>query len=69
MSPPMYFAELQSDEARKETQRDFAAAKTAGIHGFPTLLAGDGTGHYLVVTNGYRPLDGLAEALERWLEA
>ena len=65
----MYFAELQSEEARKETQRDFAAAKQAGIHGFPTLLAGDGTGHYLVVTNGYRPLDGMAEALERWLEA
>ena len=64
----MFFAELVSEEARRETQRDFQAAGKAGIHGFPTLLAGDGTGHYLVVTNGYRPLDGLPQALERWLD-
>lgn len=64
----MFFAELISEEARRETQRDFAAAKRAGIHGFPTLLAGDGEGRYLLVTNGYRPLDGLPQALERWLE-
>jgi putative protein-disulfide isomerase len=65
----MYFAELMSDEARMVTQRDFMAAQRAGIRGFPTLLAGDGTGHYLVVTNGYRPLDGLPDALEKWLDA
>jgi putative protein-disulfide isomerase len=65
----MYFAELVSDEARMVTQRDFMAAQRAGIRGFPTLLAGDGTGHYLVVTNGYRPLDGLPDALEKWLDA
>lgn len=64
----MFFAEFVSEEARRETQRDFQAAQRAGIRGFPTLLAGDGTGHYLVVTNGYRPLDGLPEALEKWLE-
>ena len=65
----MFFAELVSVEARRETQRDFMAAGRAGIRGFPTLLAGDGTGHYLVVANGYRPLDGLPQALERWLES
>lgn len=65
----MFFAELVSEEARKETRRDFAAAQRAGIRGFPTLLAGDGTGHYLMVTNGYRPLQGLPEALEKWLES
>ena len=65
----MFFAELVSEEARKETERDFAAARQAGINGFPTLLAGDGTGHYLLVTNGYRPLDGLPLALEKWLAA
>lgn len=64
----MYFAELVSDEARLATQRDFMTAQRAGIHGFPTLLAGDGTGQYLVVTNGYRPLDGLPAALEKWLD-
>lgn len=65
----MFFAELVSEEAKRETQRDFLAAQHAGIRGFPTLLAGDGTGNYLMVTNGYRPLDGLPQALERWLDA
>ena len=65
----MFFAELQSEEARRETQRDILAAQRAGVRGFPTLLAGDGTGHYLMVTNGYRPLDGLPDALEKWLDA
>jgi putative protein-disulfide isomerase len=65
----MFFAELVSQEARRETQRDFLAAQKAGIRGFPTLLAGDGEGRYIIVTNGYRPLDGLPEALEKWLDA
>lgn len=65
----MFFAEMISDEAKLMTQRDFGSAQNAGIRGFPTLLAGDGTGHYLLVTNGYRPLDGLNDALEKWLDA
>ncbi len=65
----MFFAELITEEARRETQRDFLAAQKAGIRGFPALLAGDGEGRYILVTNGYRPLDGLPEALEKWLEA
>ena len=65
----MFFAELVSEEARRETQRDILAARHAGVRGFPTLLAGDGTGQYLLVTNGYRPLEGLADALEKWLDA
>lgn len=64
----MFFAELVSPEARREATRDFMAAQKAGIHGFPTLLAGDGSGKFIAVTNGYRPLDGLPQALERWLE-
>ncbi len=65
----MFFAEMISDEARLMTQRDIASAQNAGIRGFPTLLAGDGMGKYLLVTNGYRPLDGLTDALEKWLDA
>lgn len=65
----MFFAELISPEARNATRRDFVTAQEAGIRGFPTLLAGHGTGKYLIITNGYRPLDGLPEALEKWLEA
>lgn len=65
----MFFAELVSPEAKTATVRDFMTAKQSGIHGFPTLLAGDGEGQYMVVTNGYRPLEGLSDALERWLQA
>jgi putative protein-disulfide isomerase len=64
----MFFAELVSEEARLVAQRDFMAAGRAGIRGFPTLLAGDGSGNYLLVTNGYRPLEGLPEALDKWLD-
>lgn len=65
----MFFAELSSPEAKNATFRDFLTAQEAGIRGFPTLLAGDGGGNYMVVTNGYRPLDGLPAALEKWLAA
>lgn len=65
----MFFAEMISDEAKLMTGRDIASAQNAGIRGFPTLLAGDGMGKYLLVTNGYRPLDGLTDALEKWLDA
>ncbi len=65
----MFFAEMISPEARNATMRDFLIAQEAGVKGFPTLMAGDGEGRYLIVANGYRPLDGLPEALEAWLEA
>ncbi len=65
----MFFGELTSPEGKNATFRDFLTAQEMGIRGFPTLLAGDGTGQYLLVTNGYRPLEGLPEALEKWLAA
>jgi putative protein-disulfide isomerase len=54
---------------RDATLRDFVIAKKMGIEGFPTLLIGSATGGYALVTNGYRPIDGLPEAIERWLAA
>ena len=65
----MFLAEMVSPEARKAVARDFRTAQDAGIRGFPTLLAGDGSGNYMTVTNGYRPLDGLPAALEKWIAA
>lgn len=62
------FAEVMlAPETRNETFRDFLLAQEAGIHGFPTLLASRGGPEYAVVTNGYRPLDGLIELLDSWL--
>ncbi|MGD9828844.1 MAG: DsbA family protein [Hyphomicrobiaceae bacterium] len=58
---------LLSAEARNTTFRDFLTAQQAGISGFPCLLVGPSNGAYALVSNGYRPLDGLPEALEAWL--
>ncbi len=55
-----------SADIRNETARDFHTAKDMGVEGFPCLLAGTAP-TYAMVTNGYRPLDGMIEALEAWL--
>ncbi|MGE3712180.1 MAG: DsbA family protein [Hyphomicrobiaceae bacterium] len=65
----LFLQEMRSAEAKNATFRDFLTAQEAQIRSFPTLLAGDGAGNYLVVANGYRPLEGLQEALEKWLES
>ena len=62
-----FSSEMQSPEARNATFRDFLTAQEAGISGFPTLIAGSSESGYTLVTNGYRPIDGLIEALEKWL--
>jgi putative protein-disulfide isomerase len=56
-------------DTRNETYRDFLTAEALGIRGFPTLIAGSEDRGYALLTNGYRPLDDLAEPLERWLAA
>jgi len=61
--------EMQSNEARNATFRDFLMAQEAGVRGFPTLIAGSDTSGYALVTSGYRPIEGMVEALERWLAA
>lgn len=63
-----FAAELLSPEARNETFRDFLTAQELGIHGFPALIIGGGQ-EYALVTSGYRPLDGMPEAIEGWLES
>ena len=59
--------EMLSAEARNETFGDFLTSQQAGVQGFPLLAAGTQTGGYALVTNGFRPLDGLPEAIEQWL--
>jgi putative protein-disulfide isomerase len=64
-----FSAAFAAAETRNETFRDFLTAQSLGIHGFPTLIAGSEERGYALLTNGYRPLDDLAEPLERWLAA
>jgi putative protein-disulfide isomerase len=62
--------ELLSAEARNATFKDFLTAQELGIRGFPTLIAGSReTRQYVLVTNGYRSIDGMIEALESWAAA
>jgi putative protein-disulfide isomerase len=64
-----FSAAFATAETRNETFRDFLTAQSLGIHGFPTLIAGSQEKGYALLTNGYRPLEDLAEPLERWLAA
>ena len=61
--------DLLNPEIRNETFRDFLFAQQSGVHGFPCLLVGNEASSYALVTNGYRSIDGLAQAIEKWLEA
>jgi len=62
-----FLAELQSEDARSEALADFEFAKQSGVTGFPVVAAGTQSGGYALVTQGFRPIDGLIEALEDWL--
>jgi putative protein-disulfide isomerase len=62
-----FAAEHVSQAAHDETARDFLTTKEVGVKGFPTLIAGDLANGYALVTNGWRKLDGIPEALEHWL--
>jgi len=54
-------------ETRNATFRDFLFAQQSGVQGFPCLVVGNDQDGYGLVTNGFRPLDGLIEAVETWL--
>ena len=60
-------ARLLLPESKNAAFRDFLTAQELGVRGFPMLAAGSEDTGYALVTNGYRPIDGLIEALESWL--
>ena len=61
--------EMLSADARNETFRDFLTSQQAGVQGFPLLAAGSDASGYALITSGFRPLDGLPEAIDSWLAA
>lgn len=63
-----FSAAFLSPEVRNETFRDFLLAQEFGIQGFPTMIVGGGK-QYALVASGFRPLDGIPEALDHWLSA
>lgn len=60
-------AKFLSADIRNETFKDFLIAKDMGVEGFPCLCVGNDTDGYALVTQGFRPIDGLIEAIEGWL--
>ena len=64
-----FAAALATPGARETTALDFAFAKQSGVEGFPCLVAGNEQLGYALVSHGFRPLDGLPEAISTWLDA
>jgi putative protein-disulfide isomerase len=65
----LFLQAFRSEEAGQETWQDFAIAQTAGIRGFPSLIAGIGEEtEHSIVTLGFQPADRIIPPLERWLE-
>lgn len=60
-------SEFDSEAAVEETRGDFAIAQSAGIRGFPTLIAGEGEDNqYALVTRGFQPGARILPAVEQW---
>ena len=64
---PAFLARLLAPDSKNAAFRDFLTSQELGVRGFPMLAAGSEETGYALVTNGFRPIDGLAEALETWL--
>ena len=62
-----FAAAFDSTEQQAATAADIAWVQDLGIAGFPTLLA-ERNGQLALLTNGYQPLEPLADLLGRWLE-
>ena len=68
LSRETFATALDSEEILRETHRDFAIARQAGINGFPTLLVGSDSQGYGIVTHGYQPSEKIEAVIEAWLE-
>ena len=62
-------AEFAAEAAKAETLSDFEISSSAGVRGFPTVIAGTGQGDdYVLVTSGYQSAEHMVPVLERWFE-
>jgi putative protein-disulfide isomerase len=62
--------QLESDEARAATQKDFHEARTLGVTGFPTIIARQSNpgedDQYAFLTLGYRDYESIKPSLSEW---
>ena len=59
---------FDSKNVRQETIDDFAAARRAGVDGFPALIAGTDSEGYEVITIGCRPWEQIKSLITSWLK-
>ena len=67
MNRASFLEVFQAADTRNATVRDFYFAQQSGVQGFPCLVVGRESEGYGLVTNGFRPIDGMIEGIERWL--
>jgi putative protein-disulfide isomerase len=61
-------AELDSEDLKHETWRDYGTSQRAGVKGFPTLIAGpNAEGVFALVTSGFQPADQILPMVDRWI--
>lgn len=51
------------------TARDFTSARQLGVQAFPTLMAGNDSIGYTLLSNGYIPFAELSDQLEAWYDS
>ena len=64
---PQFRARFEAPDTKSTTFRDFLTSQELGVTGFPMLAAGNEENGYALITNGFRPIHGLVDALETWL--
>jgi putative protein-disulfide isomerase len=62
----MFAGAMLDPDVRNATFKDFLNTKQMGVEGFPCLLLSHADG-YALVTSGYRPIDGMIPAIEKFL--
>ncbi len=66
VEPVRFLEAFGSEAAEQRTRAHFGQARQWGIRGFPTAVLQNAAG-YVLLANGWRPLDELRPEIENWL--
>jgi putative protein-disulfide isomerase len=64
-----FLEQFDSKEIQAQTLEEFETVRTAGISGFPALIAGNDTDGYEVITVGYRPWENIREIIAKLMDS
>lgn len=68
ISPKDFVEVFDANKTKDATKQDFLISNKTGVGGFPTLLAGDETNGFRLVTTGYQDLETLERPVRQLLE-